>query len=225
MAAPIAAWSLDAGSGTTANDDSGNGHTLTLSSATWAAGHTGNALSNSTASVIGASATVPTVSGSACSLMCWVKPLALPAGGTNFACGVVETGGNTDFALFTQRGSFGTANVLQADVRIGGGLVQAAGAALTVGAWTHVAVTFDGTNIRLYTNGSLTSTVANTGALANVANFYVAGANATAALGSSVVVDDVRYFNTDESANIATWMNAPVTGPVTSRPGAFFAFF
>ena len=210
MVTPVCAYGFSAGSGATAADDSGNGHTLTISNASWtASGHTGAGLTNTASNNIGGSSTVPAVSGSTCTLMCWVKPLALPASGTNFACGVVQSGGGTDLAIFTQRGSFGTANVLQCDIRIGGGLLQIAGSALTVGTWYHVAVTFDGTNIKLYVGGSLVNTVSNTGSVAHSTTFYVAGANTSAAFGTNVVVDDVRYFNTDESANITTWMNTP----------------
>lgn len=219
MAAPIAAYSLDAGGGTNANDDSGNGHNLTIANASWATGHSGSGLTNTASSNIGASATVPAVSGSTCTLMCWVKPLALPAGGTNFACGVIQSNGNTDIAIFAQRGTFGTSNVLQCDIRISGGLIQAAGSALTVGTWTHVAVTFDGTNTKLFKDGSLVNTVNNPGTLSMSTTLYVAGANATAALDTNVTVDDVRFFNTDESANIAAWMNTPAWDP-----GGFFDF-
>lgn len=227
MAAPIAAYGFDAGSGSTASDDSGNGHTLTIANASWtASGHTGPGLTNTASNNIGGSATVPAVTGSACSLMCWVNPIALPASGTNFACGVIQSGGSTDFAIFTQRGSFGTANVLQCDIRIGGGLLQIAGSALTVGTWAHIAVTFDGTNIKLYKDGSLVNTVANTGTVSMSTTFYVAGANASAALGTNVTVDDVRYFSTDESANVTTWMNTPAgAAATTDDPSSFFAFF
>ena len=219
MAPPLVAYGFDAGSGSTANDDSGNGHTLTIANASWtASGHTGSALTNTASSNVGGSSTVPAVSGSACTLMCWVQPLALPASGTNFACGVVQSGGSTDFAIFTQRGSFGTANILQCDIRIGGGLLQITGSALTVGTWYHVAVTFDGTNIKLYVGGTLTNTVSNSGTVSMSTTLYVAGANASAAFDTNVVVDDVRYFSTDESANITTWMNTPAGAPAWPVP-------
>lgn len=222
----LAAYSFDAGSGTTVVDDSGNGHTLTLGSATFtASGHTGAGITNTAANSPGGTATVPAVTGSPCSLMAWVKPLDLTAGTTHFICGVVEsTGspGNTDFALFTQRQGFSTANVLQADARVGGGLIAANGAAMTVGTWAHVAMTFDGFNLKLYKDGTLIATVPNTGALGNATSFYVAGAIAAAGVDTDVVVDDVRYFNSDESANISTWMSTPA-GATTVTASATFA--
>jgi len=128
----------------------------------------------------------------------------------------MQSGGSTDFAIYTQRGDFSTANVLQGDARIGGGLVAANGAALTVGTWAHLALTFDGTNLKLYKDGSLVTTTVNAGSLANTGTLYVAGF-ASAGTGA-VTVDDVRYFNTDESANITTWMNTPVAPTGTAPP-------
>jgi hypothetical protein len=205
----LAAYGCGAGSGSTIADDSGNGRTLTVGSGSYtASGHTGPGFQNTggTAST-GASGTVSAVSGSTCTIMAWVKPSALPANGVHLISGSMQAGGSTDFAIYTQRGDFGTHNVLQGNARIGGGLVAANGAALTVGTWAHVALTFDGTNLKLYKDGSLVATVSNTGSLANTATLYVAGMAAAGT--SAVTVDDVRYFNTDESANIATWMNTP----------------
>src|SRR5438045_5413934 len=48
LPATLAAYSFSEGSGTTTADASGNGHALTLNSATWTTGHTGNGITNST---------------------------------------------------------------------------------------------------------------------------------------------------------------------------------
>lgn len=207
----VAAYGFSEGSGTTAADSSGNNHTLTLSTASWtASGHTGAGLTNTVASSVGASATVPSFT-SAVTLMCWVKPLDLASGTGHFICGLIQSSGNTDVGLFTQRAGFSTANVLQADVRVGGGLVAANGSAMTLNTWAHVAVTFDGANIKLYKDGALVTTVANTGAISTTTTLYVAGANASAGLDTDVVVDDVRLFDTAlDQATIATMKDTPV---------------
>jgi hypothetical protein len=211
----LAEWGFGEGSGSTAADAVG-GHTLTLANATWdASGHTGPALTN-TAADTGASGTVPAITG-AVTLMCWVKPLDLAAGSTHAACGIFQGSGNTDIALFTQRGSFGTSNVLQADIRINGNLSACNGtSALTVGTWTHVAVTYDGTSIKLYRNGVLETTTAVSGTISLGTGFYVAGALAAAGTDSDVVVDDARLYDQALSQpTIATLKDTPVGGTIT----------
>jgi hypothetical protein len=225
---PLAAYSFDAGSGTTIVDDSGNSHTLTVGSGSYtASGHTNAGFQNSLGTnTTGASGTVPAVSGATCTVMAWIKPSSLPAGDAQLICGAMQTSGSTDFAIWCQRGDFSTSNVLQGDARLGG-LVAVNGTALTVGTWSHVALTFDGTNLKLFKDGTQVAILANTGTLASTTNFVVAGMNISGV--SSIgpgVVDDVRYFNTDESASISTWMSTPV--PSTSTPvdtSGFFAFF
>lgn len=221
MAAPIAAYSCDAGAGSSILDESGNGRTLTIATGGYTQasknGLAAFANTGGTAST-GASGTVTAVSGSTCSIMGWVNPSTLAASGVHLAFGAMQAGGSTDFGIYTQRGDFSTANVLQGDARIGGGLVAANGAALTAGTWAHLALTFDGSNLKLYKDGSLVTTVANSGSLANTGTLYLAG-HASAGTGR-VTVDDVRYFNTDESSRIAEWMNTPV-----GDTGGFFEFF
>lgn len=219
MAAPIAAYSCDAGAGTTILDESGNLRTLTIGSGSYtqtaknglaAFGNTGGAATT------GASGTVTAVSGSTCSIMGWVKPATLAAAGTHLAFGAMQANGNTDFGIYTQRGDFGTSNVLQGDARIGGSLIAVNGAALTVGTWAHVALTFDGTTLKLFKDGVQVASTTNAGSLANTGTLYLAG---HASAGSAAVtVDDVRYFSTDESANVAAWMNTPVGDPAGFLP-------
>lgn len=221
MAAPIAAYSCDAGAGSTIPDESGNGRTLTIATG----GYTQNAKNGlaafenigGTAST-GASGTVAAVSGSTCSIMGWVKPSTLAAGGAHLAFGAMQSNGNTDFGIYTQRGDFSTSNVLQGNARIGGSLIAVNGAALTAGTWAHLALTYDGTTLKLFKDGSQVATVSNSGSLANTGTLYIAGI-ALEGTGRATV-DDVRYFSTDESANIAAWMATPV-----GDPGGFFELF
>lgn len=219
----VAAYSFDAGSGSTIIADAGAG-TLTVGSGSYTgSGHTGAGFESiGGGATTGASGTVTAVSGTACSIMGWVKPSTLTAGGVHLAFGAMQSNGNTDFGIWTQRGDFSTSNVLQGDARIGGGLVAANGAALTAGTWAHVALTFDGTSLKLYKDGSLVTTVANSGSLANTGTLYVAG-HASAGT-ARVAVDDVRYYSDDQSANIATLMSTPVPSAIEDTSG-FFAFF
>jgi hypothetical protein len=144
-------------------------------------------------------------------MMAWVKPLDLPAGGTRVALGIFDSGGNTDVAIFTERGDFGTPNVLQCDVRVGSSLKAVYGPALTIGTWVHVAITFDGTTIRLYLNGSLYSSSVSSGVLRTGDLLTVAGTDPFNSYDSDVVVDDVRLFSSAQTAaQISLAMSTPV---------------
>jgi hypothetical protein len=206
------AASFDAGSGSTVIDDSGGGHPLTVVSGSYTgSGHSGAGFANtSDTATTGASGTVPAVTGTTCTVMAWVKPSSLASGSSHLVCGALGSDASTYFAIYTQRGDFSTHNVLQGNARISGGVVAVNGAALTVGTWTHLALTFDGTTLKLFKDGTLASSVANTGTLSNGTTFYIAGHDAEGT--AAVTVDDVRYFDSDESANITTWMNTSVTG-------------
>ncbi|MEV8610312.1 LamG domain-containing protein [Amycolatopsis sp. NPDC051373] len=217
---------MGAGSGATILDDSGGGHPLTVVSGSYTtSGHTGPGFQNVLGTnTTGASGTVAAVTGTACTLMAWVNPSSLPTNGVQLIAGAMQTSGSTDFALWCQRGDFSTHNVLQGDARLGGGVVAANGTALTVGTWVHVALTFDGTNLKLWRDGAVIATVANTGTLSSTTNFVIAGMNISGVSSTGPgVVDDVRYFDSDESANMTTWMNTPVTSSGTVSGAVAFA--
>lgn len=211
--APIAAYAMNENTGTTTADASGNGHTATLNNASWTTGHTGSGLTN-LGNTLGANTAVFAAPSTAITLMAWINPTSLPAGGSDIACGFFDSG-NTDVAIFTQRGDgFGPANVLQGNIRLGATLISISGSALTVGTWVHIALTYDGSNIRLYVNSSLVNTVAGTGAVSPGDNLTVCGPDSGNAGGSyhaRLVIDDVRVFNT---ALTQTQISAAMATPV-----------
>src|SRR5690606_791373 len=135
-----------------------------------------------------------------------------PAGGTRVAMGTFQTGGNTVAAIFTERGDFGSSNVLQCNLRIGGSLRAIHGPALSVGTWVHVAMTFNGSMLRLYVNGSLYTSSAFSGAISLVDRLTVGGTDPGNAYDSDVTIDDVRLFSTAlDASQIALAMATPVS--------------
>ena len=204
----MASYSFSEGVGTTTADSSINNNILTLNSTTWTTGHTGSGLMNTTASA-GASADF-IASDKAITLMAWIRPLDLTSGSTHFAMGFIDSGDNTQVALFTQRGNFGTIDVVQANVRINGVLYELHGSALTVGTWVHIACTYNGLQAVLYVNGVVVWAISQSGALGTGDGFYVAGRPA-GTHDTDVEIDDVRVFDVALSRNqIIYAMNRPV---------------
>ena len=141
----VAAYGFDAGSGTTAADQSGNGNTGTIANATWATnGRFGKALSfNGT----NAAVTVPDSSSldltSGMTLEGWVNP---NAGGDFRTMVVKERPGDLVYGLYSSSDT----NRPQSQVTIGGtGRLLNGTATIPTGAWTHLAATYDGTTQRL----------------------------------------------------------------------------
>lgn len=205
----IAAWGFDEGTGTTARDSSEHNLPLTLGgSVTWVAGHSGGrALENSATGT--ALATNWTSLGTPTTIMCWARPLDLTAGTNRPLIGVwngVDANTSTEFALWAQRGDFSTSNVLQGNARIGGGLVTANHTALTLNTWVHLALTFDGTTLRLYRDGTEVSNFAITGSITTGTFDFIVVPS-----GAHAQVDDVRVFNAAlTAAQVASFMGDPV---------------
>lgn len=212
--APIAAYAMNENTGTTTADATGNGHNATLNNAAWTTGHTGSGLTNPT-NTAGAVTGVFTAPAAAITLMAWIKPTALPAGGSDIACGFFDSGGQTEAALFSQRGDgFSTPNVVQGNIRLNSSLVAISGSAMTVGTWSHVTMTYDGSNIRLYVDGTLVNTVAGTGTITPGDALTICGpdsGNSGSSYQARLVIDDVRVFNSAlTQTQIAAAMSTPV---------------
>lgn len=208
----MALYNFNEGTGTTAADTSGNNRTATFGTGgAWtASGHTGAGLTNTTTN-IGAKA-VFTAPSDVITIMGWIKPLDLTAGSSHFAFGFVDNGGSTGCAFFTQRGDgFGTPNILQGDIRIAGTLYPLHGPALTVGTWTHLALTYNGTTALLYKDGAFITSVSAVGNIGQGDALCLAGGMANGDYDSDVVIDDVRVYHAALTAGqIVTGMNTPV---------------
>lgn len=205
----IAAWGFDEGTGTTARDSSEHNLPLTISGGgTWVAGHSGgSAIANSGAG--GATRASWTTLGTPVTIMCWARPTDLTAGTSRPLIGVwsgTDSTTSTQIAIWAQRGDFSTSNVLQGNVRVDGGLVAVNHTALTLNTWVHVALSFDGTTIRLYRDGIEVTTFSNTGGITGgTYNFLAVPSTANGQ------VDDVRVFNTTfTAAQITSFMGDPV---------------
>src|SRR6185436_2992203 len=95
-------------------------------------------------------------------------------------------------------------------------------AALPLSTWTHLAVTYDGSNARLYVNGSQAGIVAASGALRSTGNPLTIGGNSIWGEWFAGQIDDLRiYSRALSTAEISTDMTTPVGGtppPDTTPP-------
>jgi Concanavalin A-like lectin/glucanases superfamily len=157
-AGPIGYWPLDEGSGTSTADTTGNGNTGTLTNgATWTTGQIGNAVSfpNSNSIVsVNAAAGLSNLNTSGMTVSAWIKPNSAGGNGRGYIVG----NGNGSNGWFLDM-------LTSSSIRFGVDTYPTAPtnrdstASITLGAWQHVAATWDGSangaNIHLYVNGVL----------------------------------------------------------------------
>ena len=220
----VAGYPFEEGSGTTAADVSGNGHTGSLTGGvTWTtSGKYGNALSfdGTTGYVNVASPNLPTGD---YTWEAWVNPNQT----------------STFQALLVSRGLEVSPGGLELDLDAGGKIIVWSNGALRLtsattlpaGTWSHMALTRTGATLRLYINGALDS---NTGTDGVAHNFSSAGAECplligvdndsgcTAALNGYFAgrLDEIRIYS---RALTATEIQADMATPVSSgsQPSSF----
>jgi hypothetical protein len=204
----VAAYSFDAGSGTTVADLSGNGNTGTLSNATWTtAGHTTGALSfNGTSALVSVpdSASLDLTVGM--TLEAWVNATAL--GSTWRTVVLKEQPGNLAYALYAN------AETARPSVHVyvpTGEAILKGTAGLTLNAWVHLAATYDGAILRLYVNGTQVASTSVSGAMATTTGSLRIGGNNVWGEWFKGTIDDVRVYNRALSAaEVQADMGAPV---------------
>jgi fibronectin type 3 domain-containing protein len=208
----VAAYGFDEGSGTTTADQSGNGNTGTLSNTAWIpGGRYGGALSfDGSARVnVADSASLHLTTGM--TLEAWVKPIAL--GGYNTVILKERTGFYAEALYANTDGNRPSANVYTS-----GDHEQRGPAAVPVGAWTHLAATYNGATLALFVNGVSVATQAATGSIASNVGPLRIGGNAIWGEYFNGLIDEVRVYNRALSASeIQGDMDRSVT-PDTTAP-------
>ncbi len=211
----VAAYSFDEGSGTTVTDTSGNGNNGTASGTDWTSGKHSGALSfNGTSSMVTVPDSPSLHLSTAMTVEAWVDPTTV---GSTWADVIYK--GNDNYYLEAT-------TTKNADAPGGGGLIggsygEAFGpAALTPDTWTHLAVTYDGADVRLYVNGTQVADTPKTGSILTSTNALQIGGDSVYGQFFHGAIDDVRIYDTALSAGqIQTDMTTGVPPPAGGGGG------
>jgi glucose/arabinose dehydrogenase/PKD repeat protein len=202
----VAAWSFNAGSGTTVVDVSGNGRTGTISGATWSTqGKYGNALSfdgvNDWVTVADHNSLDLTTG---MTLSAWVFPTTT-AGLRDI---LIKEGSNVDIYNLYARNWRG---LPESNVFVGGLNITAEGTALPANVWTHVAGTYDGSVLRLFVNGVQAASATISGTISVSTGPLRIGGNSMWGEFFQGRIDDVRVYNRAlTQGEIQSDMNTPL---------------
>ena len=207
----VAAYGFNEGSGTSAPDASGRGHTGTISGATWEpAGKYGSALSFNGLNAMVTVADTVALDLTTMTLEAWVKPTTAPLSGWRTLI-LKESPGALAYALYANDAS------QRPRIELSSGLSTSGAAGLST-AWTHLAGTHDGATLRLYVNGVQVSSIASPGSVAVSTGALRIGGNMVWNEWFDGLIDEVRIYNRALTATeIQSDMNTAVA-PDTVAP-------
>ena len=187
-------WSLDEGTGSVANDRSGNGNHGTVNGATWVDGRHGMALSfNGVDDYV----EMPVVDGleamSNMTAAAWINYTDAGDGWLGIMANGQQGGPWETYGLFVNRGG----TFLYATVFLDGAHVtqQTASGAIGPDTWHHVCSTWDGSNVRIYVDGNLELEQARTGALTPTGRALRIGHRIGSSHYFTGIIDDVAVFD------------------------------
>ena len=202
----VGAWAFGEGAGTTTADASGNGNVGTVTSASWSTqGRHGNALSfNGTNSMVRVASAASLNLGSAMTLSAWIQPTVSQSGWRTILQRETDAYHLNSSTSTPMRpaggGTFGTSTP-----------IVVGPTANPVNTWTHVALTYDGTILRLYVNGTQVATNNVTGAIQSTTNPLSIGGNAPYGEHFQGLIDEVRVYNRAlAQTDIQADMNSPL---------------
>lgn len=180
-------WAFDNGSGSTAYDHVGS-NDGTITGATWTSGVSGKALDfdgSSDTVDLPESASLDLSGTTDATVAAWVNPdTAATANGQR----IVAIGSTVVIGITASGEYFGYAHD-------GSSFNQVNGPSVTTGAWQHVAVTYDGANVRLYVNGKLEGTTPATGNLRTYTGNNAIGSRGDGARELDGQIDDPRVYS------------------------------
>ena len=202
----VGAWAFGEGAGTTTADGSGNGNTGTITAGSWSTqGRYGNALSfNGNNSVVRVPSSASLNLTTAMTLSAWIRPASSQPGWRTILQRQAD-------AYFLTAGSDSPRRPAGGGT-LGGGVHYLIGpTANPVSIWTYLAVTYDGSTLRLYVNGTQVGSRAATGAIQTTTNPLWIGGNQPYGEFFRGLIDEVRVYNRALSqADIQTDMNTAI---------------
>jgi hypothetical protein len=210
----VGAWSFNESAGSIAGDSSGQNNNGDISGATHAAGKYGQGLTfDGTNDMVSVPATPSLNLTKAVTLEAWVKPDTL---GTKWrTIAVKEQSTQLAYALYANNGRDQVSgNVFT--TRDNG----LAGPRLAVGAWTHLAATWDGTTAKVYVDGKLIRSAALGGTMASSSKPLRFGGNTIWPEWFKGQLDEIRIYNRALSAaEVQSDLRAPIGTSALSRSG------
>jgi alpha-L-arabinofuranosidase len=208
VASTVAWYKADSSSGTTLTDSSGNGKNGTLTGTTsWGTGVSGNDITFG-----GGYATLPNGLVSSLTnftISAWIKITSLVSWERIFDFGT----GTTDYMFLTPDN--GSTNTLRFAISTGGDTAeqQLNGPAITVGVWTHVAVTLAGSVGTLYVNGVAVATnnsmTLHLSSLGSTNHTYLGKSQFSGDPALAGSIDDFRIYNQALSAQQVLLLATP----------------
>jgi glucose/arabinose dehydrogenase/PKD repeat protein len=210
----VLAYGFNEGSEASVHDASGNGHTGTISGATWSPqGKFGPALAfNGLDNWVTVNTTGLLDLTTGMTLEAWVFPLT--TAGTQDI--IIKEGATVDIYNLYARNWRGVPEV---NVSVGGTNRAADGTTLPTNVWTHVAGTYDGTTLRLYLNGVEVASTAVSEPIAPSTGPVRIGGNSIWGEYFQGRIDEVRIYDRALTpAEIQTDMHTPVDGLPAGAP-------
>ncbi|MHC4628128.1 MAG: LamG domain-containing protein, partial [Planctomycetota bacterium] len=195
-AALVGQWKLDEGGGTTAVDGSGNGNDGTLEdSPTVAIGQFGQALAFDTNRIaIPASDTLPgDLFQGTFTLSAWINPTRTGNTWQQVFRSMIAADTSNDTLFINNDGRLswrGRVNAAWA-----GGMCETAAGVVPADQWTHIAVTGDGSNFRIYVNGALSQESAFQTTDGGNQTYYIGGDPTWTGESYAGMVDDLRIYD------------------------------
>jgi hypothetical protein len=221
----VAAWGFDEGSGTTANDSTGNGHSGTVTNADWqATGKFGGALLfDGVDSWVTVDDARDLDLAGGMTVEAWVMPFDIDGFETVV---LKERPGGLSYALYANNAEQGPGVPTGwVQTRAGYDLGASGTSLLPLNTWSHLATTYDGQAVRLYVNGTFVQAVPVQGDLESAADALRIGGNAVWGEFFSGLIDEVRVYNrpltaADIQADSLTPINSAAAASGTAKLAA-----
>jgi hypothetical protein len=223
----VAAYAFDEGSGSTVHDASGNGNNGTISGATWStSGKYGDALSfNGTSAMVTVSSSTLLQLTTGMTLEAWVNPASVTSSWTDAI--YKGQGGQTassDNYYLEATSTNNMAPVGGGELGSGPSETDAVGTAgVAANTWTFLAVTYDGSTMRLYVNATQVASTSGSGNIETSTGQLSIGGDSIWGQYFQGLIDNVRIYNQAlTQSQIQTDMSSPInTAPtITSETPA-----